>query len=92
MRCKDKLTLGLLVRRERRRFAVIYVPPSITVLKATKDASFTAGRRKVQKIFSKGDILIRRGPQSIRANPDEIKFIERRATETGHKIGLLSGK
>lgn len=77
---------------ETRKFAVIYVPPSTTVLKPTKYGAYADSRGKVKKAFSKDEILFRRGTQSVHASQREIKFIERRANETEYKIGLLSGK
>jgi len=53
---------------EKKRFAIIYVPPSPTVLKPVKYATYKdekTGREK--KVFSRDEILIRRGTQSVHA-------------------------
>jgi len=76
---------------EARKFAVIYVPPSTTVLKPTKYGVYTDSGGKVRKAFSKSQILFRRGTQSIHASQNEIKFIEKRAKDTEYRIGLLNG-
>jgi len=93
----DPLTIGYRevekeVDGERRKFAVIYVPPSATVLKPIKYGVYSDSTGKVKKAFSQDEILFRRGTQSVHASQNEIKFIERRANETEYRIGLLSGK
>jgi hypothetical protein len=78
---------------EKRKFALVYVPPSPTILKPIKYATYKdekTGREK--KIFSRDEILIRRGTQSEHASLSEIKFIERRSKQTEFKISLLSGE
>jgi len=78
---------------EKKRFAIIYVPPSPTVLKPVKYATYKdekTGREK--KVFSRDEILIRRGTQSVHATLNEIKFIEKRSKQTDYKISLLSGE
>jgi DNA-binding PadR family transcriptional regulator len=79
------------VNGEARKFALIYVPPSTTVLKPIKYGVYTS-KGKVRKAFSKDEILIRRGTQSIHASQKEIEFVQRRARETEYRIGLLEGK
>jgi len=81
------------IDKEKKKFAVIYVPPSPTVLKPIKYATYKdvkTGREK--KLFSRDEILIRRGTQSVHATLSEIKFIERRSKQTEFKISLLSGE
>ena len=78
---------------EKRRFAIVYVPPSPTVLKPIQYATYKdekTGRER--KVFSRDEILIRRGTQSVHATLSEIKFIERRSKQTEFKISLLSGE
>jgi len=93
----DPLTIGYRevekeVDGDKRKFAVIYVPPSTTVLKPTKYGVYTNSSGKMKKAFSDDEILFRRGTQSVHASQNEIKFIERRARKTEYKIGLLSGR
>jgi len=78
---------------ERRRFAIVYIPPSPTVLRPIKYATYKdkkTGRER--KVFSRDEILIRRGTQSVHATLIEIKFIERRSRQTNYRISLLSGE
>lgn len=77
---------------KKRKFALVYIPPSRTVLKPTKYGVYPDNDGKVRKAFSKDEVLIRRGTQSIHASPKEIEYIEKRASETEYKIGLLRGK
>ena len=77
---------------EKRRFAVVYVPPSPAVLKPIKYATYKDKTGRERKVFSRDEILIRRGTQSIHATLNEIKFIERRSEQTNYKISLLSGE
>jgi len=80
------------IEDEKRRFSILYIPPSPTILKPIKSATYRdpkTGREK--KAFSKAEILIRRGTQSVHASLNEIKFIERRSKLTDYKISLLSG-
>src|SRR5438132_4364662 len=50
-----------------RKFAAIYFPPSTEVVKVTKSGIYTDRVGKHHRPFSVGDILFRRGTQSIRA-------------------------
>ena len=75
-----------------RKFALIYVPPSTTVLKPIKYGVYTGKGGKMRKAFSKDEVLIRRGTQSIHASQKEIEYIQKRASETEYKISLLKGK
>lgn len=81
------------VHGEKRRFAIVYVPPSPTVLKPIKYANYEDKKTgRARKVFSRDEILIRRGTQSVHATLNEIKFIERRSKQTDYKISLLSGE
>lgn len=79
------------VNGKTRKFALIYAPPSPTVLKPIKYGVYTNGE-KVRKAFSKDEVLIRRGTQSIHASQKEIEFIQKRAHDTEYKISLLKGR
>jgi len=77
---------------EKRKFAIVYIPPSPTVLKPIKYATYEDKKtRRTRKVFSRDEILIRRGTQSVHATLNEIKFIESRSKQTSYKISLLSG-
>ena len=94
----DPITLGYKeVEKEidghQKKFAVVYVPPSPAVLRPIKYATYLDEKKgRTKKVFSRDEILIRRGTQSVHASLDEIKFIEKRSKETAYKISLLSGK
>jgi DNA-binding MarR family transcriptional regulator len=77
---------------EKRKFAIVYVPPSPTVLKPIKYATYKDKTGRERKVFSRDEILIRRGTQSVHATLNEIEFIERRSKQTAYKISLLSGE
>ncbi len=77
----------------KKKFAILYVPPSPVILKPIKYATYLDRKRnREKKLFSKDEILIRRGTKSDRATYNEIKFIERRCLETNYRISLLSGE
>jgi len=76
---------------KKRRFAIVYVSPSPTVLKPIKHATYVE-KGKVRLAFRRDEIFIRRGTQSEHATLNEIKFIERRSKQTDYKISLLSGE
>jgi len=77
---------------EKRKFALIYVPPSSAVLKPIRYGVYTDKGGKTRKAFSKDEILIRRGTQSIHASQKEIEYVQKRAKETEYKISLLKGR
>ncbi len=81
-----------IVNSDLKKFAVIYVPPSNVVLTSIKPGSYVDKDGKLRQIFDKGEILIRRGTQSVPATLKEIKYIEKRATRTKYQISLLTGK
>ena len=80
------------IEEQSRKFALIYVPPSTGVLKPVKYGVYDDHDGKIKKAFSKDEILFRRGTQSIHASQNETKFVERRASDTEYRIGLLSGR
>jgi hypothetical protein len=78
---------------EKRKFAILYVPPSPVILKPIKYATYFDDKtRKEKKLFSRDEIFIRRGTQSVHASLNEIKYIENRAKQTEYKISILSGE
>lgn len=77
---------------ERRRFAALYIPPSLTVLKPVKDGSYTDARGKEKKAFVKGEVLFRRGTESRSATLEELAWIERRVNRTEYRLSVLSGE
>lgn len=80
------------VNSEFKKFAIIYVPPSTTVLTPIKLGIYRDKDGKRREVFEKGEIFIRRGTQSVPAILKEIKYIEKRAAKSRYRIGLLSGE
>ena len=79
------------IQNASKKFGIIYIPPSPTILKPIKKGTYVNNNNQEKTVFLTDEILFRRGTQSIRANEDEIKFIERRSNETEYKISLLKG-
>ncbi|NHI83436.1 MAG: hypothetical protein EAX81_03955 [Candidatus Thorarchaeota archaeon] len=74
-----------------KQFAVVYVPPSTSVLKPIKDGIYIKdGKRKYA--FRRNDVLTRRGTQSIVANDKEHREIEKRIKLDQHRMSLLTGR
>lgn len=77
---------------QKRRFGVIYIPPTTTVLTPIKEGTYTDQKGKVKTAFSKDEILFRRGTQSVTATQEEIAWIKRRALKQDYKMSVLSGQ
>ncbi len=75
-----------------RKLVAVYVPASTSVLKPTKDGVYTNPKGKIKTAFKAGDVLFRRGTQSIVAIPEEAKYITRRAETEGYRLSVLSGE
>jgi predicted HTH transcriptional regulator len=81
------------VENHKKKFAILYVPPAPVVLKPIKYATYLDEKKhRDRKLFSRDEILIRRGTQSVHASLNEIKYIERRSKQTEYRISLLSGE
>jgi len=77
--------------REKKVFAAIYFPPGHDLIVPIKDGDYRVGE-KVKKAFKKGDIIVRRGTQSVLASRYEIEWIKRRAKERDYQLSILNGK
>jgi len=77
---------------EKRKFALIYIPPSNTILRPIRYGVYIDDENKTRKAFSKDEVLIRRGTQSIHASQKEIEYIQKRSSETEYRLSLLRGK
>jgi hypothetical protein len=73
------------------RFAIAYVPPSTKPLKPQRDGTRKTQGGKEKVLFKSGDLLVRRGTQSIKANAEESEYIEKRSEESGYSLSLISG-
>ena len=81
------------IEGHKKKFAILYVPPAPVVLKPIKYATyFDEKRQRERKLFSRDEILIRRGTQSVHASLNEIKYIEKRSKQTEYRTSLLSGE
>ena len=76
----------------KKRFAILYVPPSRVVLYPRKDGVITDKKGRSKFVFRDKDILIRRGSVSDRASPTEIDWIKNRIKKEDYKISLISGE
>jgi len=74
------------------KLAAIYIPPSTSVLKPSKDGFYLDEKGKRRQAFRAEVIFYRRGTQSILASKEEISFIQRRAQSEGYRISVLSGQ
>ncbi|MCF2138277.1 MAG: putative DNA binding domain-containing protein, partial [Candidatus Thorarchaeota archaeon] len=73
------------------KFAIMYIPPSKTVLVPIKEGAYGRGhQRKI--VFKANDVFIRRGSQSIKASSNEIEWIAARAKDERHNLSILSGE
>ena len=75
----------------KKRFALIFIPPSKEKLIPIKDGVLKAGE-KLKTMFTKGELLFRRGSQSINPSEDEISYIENRIKDYNYKLSVLSGE
>ncbi len=77
---------------ESRKFAMLYIPAAPKVLKPIKTGTYVDGKGKQKRAFDIDQILFRRGTQSVPANKEEIKWIEKRAQKESYRISVLSGQ
>jgi len=73
------------------KLAAIYIQPSTSILKPIKDGAYTDNKGKNKLAFRVGNVLFRRGTQSIIASKEEEQYIKKRAEKEGYKISVLSG-
>jgi hypothetical protein len=74
------------------KLAILYVPPAATILKAAKSGRYQDESGKTRAPFVAGEVLFRRGTQSVKASRTEIEFIRRRAQNTAYQLSVLSGE
>jgi len=94
--CEEPIALGYRefeyeIEDTIRKFSIIWVPPSTKPLLPIKDGTTLNKNGKVKIIFRKGNLLFRRGTQSIIAASAEAEFIKQRAEQTDYQISLMSG-
>lgn len=76
---------------EARKFAVMFIPASTTLLKPIKDGVYKI-IDKEKRAFLKDTVYVRRGTQSIPAQPPEIAQIQKRIEDENYRLSLLSGE
>lgn len=79
------------VRKENRRFALIYLPPSSTIVVSKKDIKYRVGNKDKVAVH-KDAVYTRRGTQSIEAWDVEQVAIERRLERENYRCSILSGE
>lgn len=73
------------------KLAIVYIHASTSALKPIKNGSYTEQNGKKKNAFDVGQVLFRRGTQSVPATKQEISFIERRSEKEQYRISILSG-
>ncbi len=94
--CRDPIAVGYRefdhdIADGTRKFALLYAPPSTAPLRPATEGFTRSATGRENRVFGRGDLLIRRGTQSVKASGDEEEFIKRRCEETEYRIGLISG-
>lgn len=79
------------VNGEQRKFAVIFIPASTSMLKPIKDGIYKINGVE-KKAFLKDKVYVRRGTQSILAELPEITRIQKRIEDENYRLSLLSGE
>jgi hypothetical protein len=82
----------IVLGKENKKIGIIYVSPSRCILKPSKAGEYIDKKGKQKIAFQKGEVLFRRGTQSVPATAKEIEFIKSRSEKTDYQISLLSGK
>ena len=73
------------------KLGVVYIPASTSPLKPTKEGSYSESGGKKKNAFATGQVLFRRGTQSVLATKQEITWIEQRSEKEQHRLSVLSG-
>lgn len=76
----------------KRRYAIIFIPPSTCKLVPNKDGIIRYQDGKERIVFRKGDLFFRRGSQSIIPSSSEMSLIEERICKEDYRLSVLSGE
>ncbi len=76
---------------KKRRFAIIYIPPSPKILIPSEDGIYR-DEKKEKKAFLKGAIYTRRGTQCIIAECYEIDQMKKRVKKEQYRLSIISGE
>ena len=79
------------VKGEKRRFAIIYFPPSPKIIFTTKDVKYKDGVKDKIAVH-KNITYTRRGTQSIPATEYEVELIEKRLKKETYRLSIISGE
>lgn len=79
------------VNGEQKKFAIMFIPASTILLKPTQDGIYKINGVD-KKAFLKDKVYVRRGTQSIPAEPQEIARIQKRIEDENYRLSLLSGE
>ena len=74
-----------------KRFAILYIPPSTTIVTPKKDGIYTDSNQKNKIVFQSGIVLFRRGTQSVQAHKTEIEWISKRSFQSNYTLSIISG-
>lgn len=80
------------IEGQKRRFALIYVPPSRELLKPKKEGLIKYPDGKSKTIFSKDEVLYRRGSKVVNPSKTEESIIESRLKKENYRHSILSGE
>ncbi|QLH08569.1 AlbA family DNA-binding domain-containing protein [Candidatus Nitrosotenuis sp. DW1] len=80
-----------MVNGEQRKFAIMFIPASTSLLKPTRDGIYKINGVE-KKAFLKDTPYVRRGTQSIPAEPPEVARIQKRIEDENYRLSLLSGE
>lgn len=75
----------------RKRFALLFIPPSPVLLMPKKEGSYKKGTKE-RVVFRSEDIFYRRGTQSIPASDTELGIIKKRLEQESYRLSILSGE
>ncbi|MDA7949537.1 MAG: ATP-binding protein [Hyphomicrobiaceae bacterium] len=81
------------IEGDSRRFAILYVEPSLHIVKPKKDGEYRdENTSKSRRVFKKGLPYIRRGTKNAEASPMEIDYIDTRTKEERYQSSIISGE
>lgn len=73
------------------KLGVVYIPASASPLKPVKEGLYSEASGKKKSAFTVGEVLFRRGTQSVPATKQEILWIEQRSEKEQYRMSVLSG-
>lgn len=80
-----------IINKEKRKFALVYFPPSVKMITSKKDVKYKVGDKEKTAVL-KDTVYTRRGTQSIVASAYEKKLIQKRLIKEEYRLSILSGE